>query len=148
MAYNALFDNVSWTIDRAPESAHLDYTDPEDPANQAMLNSIAFDGAKSIILVANRWDHGMGPVIHIPDGATILQVLTAIADDYQIRPMTEDEIHMETEGGGLNPMWDKACKDYDEGRHVYRIDIMGWGVFFEGFCATDDPDVLRLSLGS
>ena len=147
MTYNALFDHVSWTIDRAPESARLDHTDPEDPANQAMLNSIAFDGAKSIILVANRWDHGMGPVIHFPAGTTILQVLTAIANDYQVRPMTEDEIHMETEGGGFNLTWDKARRDYDEGRHVHRIDIMGWAVFFEGFYATDDPNVLRLSLG-
>jgi len=148
MTFNALFDNVSWTIDNAPDSAHLDYTSPEDPANQAMLNSIAFDGAKSILLVANRWAHGTGPVIHVPAGATILQVLTAIANDYQRRPMTEDEIQMETEGGGFDPMWDKACKDYEETGDVYRVDIMGHGVFFEGFEITDDPNVLRLCLGS
>jgi hypothetical protein len=74
-----------------------------------MLDSVAFDGAKNIVLVANRWDLGMGPVIHIPVGATILQVFTAIADDYQKRPMTEDEINMETGGDGFDPMWEKAC---------------------------------------
>ena len=73
MAMNELFDKISWTIDNAPETAYLDDTNPKDPANLAMLNSIAFDGAKSIILVANRWDNGKGPVIHIPAGATILQ---------------------------------------------------------------------------
>ena len=148
MGMNELFDKVSWTIDNAPETAHLDDTDPKDPANLAMLNSIAFDGAKSIILVANRWDSGNGPIIHIPAGATILQVLTAIADDYQKRPMTDEEIETETDGGGFDPMWKKACKDYEEGRDVYRIDIMGCGVFFEGFHTTDDPNVLHLSLGS
>ena len=81
MAFNKLFDSISWTVDRAPETACLYDTEPEDPANQAMLNSIAFGGAKSIILVPNRWAMGMGPVIHIPAGATILEVLTAIADD-------------------------------------------------------------------
>jgi hypothetical protein len=45
-------------------------------------------------------------------------------------------------------MWDKACKDYEENGDVYRIDIMGYGVFFEGFEITDDPNVLRLCLGS
>ena len=148
MTFNELFDKISWTVDSAPETAHLDDTAPEDPANHAMLNSIAFDGAKSIILVPNRWAHGMGPVIHIPAGATILQVLAAIADDYQKRPMTEDEIDIETDNGGFDPMWEKARKDYEEDRDVYRIDIMGWGVFFEGFENTDDPNVLRLCLGS
>jgi hypothetical protein len=148
MVINELFDKISWTVDCAPEAAHLDDTDPQDPANLAMLNSIAFDGAKSIILVANRWDAGEGPIIHIPAGATILQVLTAIADDYQKRPMTEDEIDIETDNGGFAPMWEKARKDYEEDRDVFRIDIMGWGVFFEGFYTTDDPNILRLSLGS
>ena len=86
MAINELFDKIRWTIDKAPETAYLDETNPNDPANLAMLNSIAFDGAKSIMLVANRWDTGNGPMIHIPAGATILQVLTAIADDYQKTP--------------------------------------------------------------
>ena len=148
MTFNALFDDVSWTIDSAPETAHLDGTNPGDPSNQAMLDSVAFDGAKSIVLVANRWDLGMGPVIHFAVGATILQVFTAIADEYQKRPMTEDEIHMETDGGGFDPMWEKACEDHEEGRDVFRVDIMGHGVFFEGFQITDDPNVLHLSLGS
>ena len=148
MAINELFDQISWTVDSAPETAHLDETAPEDPANHAMLNSIAFDCAKSIILVPNRWGHGLGPVIHIPAGATILQVLAAIADDYQNRPMTEDEIYMETDIGGFDSVWEKAHKDYEGDMDVYRVDIMGWGVFFEGFETTDDPNVLRLCLGS
>ena len=140
--------NIDWMIDKAPETARLYDTEPEDPVNQAMLNSVAFDGAKSIVLVANRWDTGVGPTIHVPAGATVLQVLTAIADDYQKRPMTEDEIDEETDVGEFDPMWEKACKDHEAGRDVYRIDIMGCGVFFEGFHATDDPNVLYLSLGS
>ena len=62
--------------------------------------------------------------------------------------MTEDELDMETDGCGFDEMWEKACKNYIGDKDVYRIDIMGCGVFFEGFHTTDDPNVLHLSLGS
>ena len=142
MAYNELFDKISWSVDQAPETAHLDETEQGDPANQAMLNAVAFDGAKEIILVPNIWAHGDGPVIHIPAGATILQVLTAIADDYQKRPMTDNEFKEQ----GLHRKR-KARKDRNEGKSVYRIEIMGAVLLFEGFEISSDPNVLHLCLG-
>ena len=143
-----LHDNIGWMVDSEPGTACLYNLEPEDPANHAMLNSVAFDGAKTIILVPNRYDLGVGPSIHVPAGATVLEVLTAIADDYQKRPMTEDELDEETEGCGLDESWEKAWKNYIEDKDVYRVDIMGCGVFFEGFHTTDGPNVLHLSLGS
>ena len=62
--------------------------------------------------------------------------------------MTEEELDKETEGAGLDETWEKAWGSYIKDEDVYRVDIMGCGVFFEGFHTADDPDVLYLSLGS
>jgi len=142
-----LFKGISWSIDNPVDTAEIFDTEPEYLKN-TILPSVAFDGAKSISLPPNRYCLGAGsPTIHIPTGATVLEVLTAIADEYQKRPMTEEELEME-DGVGLDSTWEKAWRAYVQCENVYRIDIMGCAVAFEGFLTTEEPDVIQLCLGS
>ena len=63
--------------------------------------------------------------------------------------MSEGELDEEAvDGSGLDETWEKAWKNYINDEDVYRVDIMGCGVFFEGFYTTDDPNILHLCLGS
>ena len=114
---NYIHDNISWMVDKEPSEAYRYDLDPGDPANRALLDSVAFGGAKTIVLVANRYDLGEGPSIRVPAGATILEVLTAIANDYQKRPMTENELDEEVEDGrGLDEYWEAWKKYIRRGR--------------------------------
>ena len=143
----SIHSNISWTVDQVPSEACRDGLDPSDPANEAWLNTVAFGNAKTIIIVPNRYDTGDGPSIRVPAGATILEVLTLIADEYQRKPMTEEELDLEVERCGLDATYE-AWGRCVGGQVVHRIEIMGCGIFFEGFHPTKEPDVLRLSLGS
>ena len=61
--------------------------------------------------------------------------------------MSEEELEVEVDRCGLMSTYEawERCVD---GEVVHRIEIMGCGIFFEGFHFTDEPGVLRLSLGS
>jgi hypothetical protein len=140
-----IYSKVLWKVDQEPSEACR--WDLDSAANEAWLNTVAFGGARTIVVVPNSHDIGDGPSIRVPTGATVLDVLALIANEYQKKPMSEEELVVEVGRCELMTTFE-AWERCANGETVHRIEIMGRGIFFDGFHFADEPGVLRLSLST